>query len=411
MWLLHILIRSFPFILLAFGYFVFYHFRKWLPIWGLSDKWNKRILRTYHVLLILFVLPWLTLTIYGHNSSVIPPEWFKLTILYPAYIWQTVHLVLFLKLLIYDVLKLVAWPGVHIYRRFRPPNEVDASKRQWLKKSMVALPVGLFAINTIGVYGSDDYIVNRVTIPIRNLPSKLKNFKITQISDLHFGSFMDDKKFADYARVIHSLGSDIIVVTGDIIHSSHELIPMAARALNQLEAKGGIYGCLGNHEYFANAETFRKVFKESKVDILINESRRIDLYGDDLYLMGTDYPVRDPLHSGRQKAIQRDLKRTLDTLPPVEAPKILLAHHPNTFHEAQKQPIDLTLSGHTHGGQVVLGKIGKSHLSLGQLGFKYVKGYYEEDGRQLYVNSGLGHWLPLRLNCPPEITQFILVQK
>ncbi|GMT49874.1 MAG: hypothetical protein IEMM0008_1413 [bacterium] len=402
MWLIEILIRSFPFILLAFGYFVFYHFKKWLPTWGLSDKWNKRILRAYRILLVLFALPWLTLTIYGHNNSIIHPEWYRLTILYPAWVWLTVHLILFLKLLIYDVLKLITWPGVHIYRRFRPSNEVDTSRRQWLKKSIVALPIGLFAINTIGVYGSDNYVVNRIKIPIKNLSSKLKNFKITQISDLHFGPFMDDKKFADYARVIHSLKSDIIVVTGDIIHSSHELIPMAARALNQLEAKGGVYGCLGNHEYFAGVRAFRKVFKGSKVDILINESRRIDLYGEELYLMGTDY-------SRGQEAIQQHLKQTLATIPPSEAPKILLAHHPNTFYEAKNHSVDLTLSGHTHGGQIVLGKVGRTYLSLGQLAFRYVKGHYEENESQLYVNSGLGHWLPLRLNCPPEITQFILV--
>mgnify|MGYP002279776925 CR=1 FL=1 len=231
MWLLHILIRSFPFILLAFGYFVFYHFKHWLPTWGLSDKWNKRILHAYHILMIFFTLPFSILTIYGPNNSIIPPDWFNMTIFFPAYVWYTTHLILFLILLVYDVLKLVTWPGIHIYRQFRPSNEVDTSKRQWLKKSVIALPVGLFAINTIGVYGSDDYVVNRIKIPIKNLSSKLKNFRITQISDLHFGPFMDDKKFADYARVIHSLGSDIIVVTGDIIHSSNELIPMAARAL------------------------------------------------------------------------------------------------------------------------------------------------------------------------------------
>ena len=91
------------------------------------------------------------------------------------------------------------------------------------------------------------------------------------------------------------------------------------------------------------------------------------------------------------------------------APRIVLAHHPKTFFEARERQIDLMLSGHTHGGQISLGRIEDCELTP-NLPFEfYHKGWYDYAGRHLYVNSGIGSWLPVRINCPPEITLIELV--
>jgi predicted MPP superfamily phosphohydrolase len=91
------------------------------------------------------------------------------------------------------------------------------------------------------------------------------------------------------------------------------------------------------------------------------------------------------------------------------APRIVLSHHPKTFFEGRERQIDLMLSGHIHGGQISLGRIDDYALTP-NLPFEfYHKGLYEHDGRRLYVNSGIGSWLPVRLNCPPEITLIELV--
>jgi predicted MPP superfamily phosphohydrolase len=91
------------------------------------------------------------------------------------------------------------------------------------------------------------------------------------------------------------------------------------------------------------------------------------------------------------------------------APRILLSHHPRTFNEARDLQFDLMLSGHTHGGQISLGRIGDYAITPLLAGEFYHNGLYEHRGRRLYVNAGAGGWLPVRINCPPEITLIELV--
>ncbi len=401
-----LIIRLVPIVFLIINYVVYRWFKAWITNFEGLKKHQKKIKIIYLGLLLIFSVPWLAITFQGTRSMSPPSQGLLAFYILPAYIWQLTNIATFIVLAIYKIILLILTPIAAIASKFKKSKEVDASKRVWLKKSAIAVPVAFCSINTIGVFSSEyDYVVNKIPISIKNWPENLKGLTITQISDLHFGPFMSEKKFMSYVPLINSLKSDLIVVTGDIIHSSANLIPMAIESLSRLRAIGGIYGCIGNHEYVAGSFAFLKGFQSGGIDILMDESRLIKIRDEEFYLMGIDYPRKGLRFY--QNGVQQHLDKALQGVKQ-DRPRILMAHHPNSFYDSQKHNIDLTLSGHTHGGQVVFGEVGNTELSFAKLGFPFLKGYYKKNDHHLYVNSGLGHWLPMRFNCPPEITQFIL---
>jgi predicted MPP superfamily phosphohydrolase len=174
---------------------------------------------------------------------------------------------------------------------------------------------------------------------------------------------------------------------------------------------------MGNHEYIAGMMdgmgSIMQGLRESGVDLLVDESRRLEHGGAHLWLMGIDYPPQGGSHIIENRLTQRTTDEAIhEALKDVRddgAPRILLSHHPRTFVQASEYPIDLTLSGHMHGGQLVAGRIGDYVLSPVLPFEHYHNGLYERNGRKLYVNAGAGGWMPVRINCPPEITLVELV--
>ena len=146
---------------------------------------------------------------------------------------------------------------------------------------------------------------------------------------------------------------------------------------------------------------------------LRNEVAHLGSGQDRVALMGLDWPRYD---SGRnffnyqQTLTQQMLSRMAEDAGP-ETPRVLLAHHPDTFTDVHEHAIGLTLAGHTHGGgQVVLADVNGVPIGIGMFRFKYLSGLYQEAGASLYVNRGIGYLgIPIRINCPPEISRFKLV--
>lgn len=410
-----IFFRSMPFVFLGMSYFVFWRYKKWISAWNFSIESRKRLILAFHILIWVFASSWiLTFTLLGPRTARQPDFWFRVLYYYPSFVWNMLMFVLFVWLTAWLILKSpyeIVLSGVRFYqkkvKKMKPP-EVDQSKRNWLRKSATVLPISLFSIGTIGVYRSEfEHIIERIPIKIQNLPENLKGMTITQVSDIHFGPFMDEKKLSYFVKIINDIKSDFIFLTGDTVNSSPGLIDLTTKVLAGLKAKEGVYNCHGNHEYIAGARDVERSFESAGMPFLVNEARLMRFRGSEFYLVGIDYPsagiTEDERHDFSRDNSANNLKIALSGVKNPESPKILLAHHPDTFLDAQEQGIDLTLSGHTHGGQVVFG-----NAVLGKIGFRYPKGYYQEKGSQLYVNSGLGHWFPFRWNCPPEITQFIL---
>lgn len=293
-----------------------------------------------------------------------------------------------------------------------PEKLVDPERRKLLHRSALMAPAAIVVTAGLGALASQaDPVVTRVPLRLRNGYGALDGVTIAQFSDVHIGSYMSQRRLDVLVAALHAIKPDIIACTGDLLDNHEDQLAPATEFLRRLKAPRGVYMCMGNHEYIsamstsdAMPENIIKPLRGTGVDVLIAQTRKLSINGVHLWLMGTDYPDMRGLPMMLRRSTTQSLDACLAEVRDDGAPRIVLAHTPNQFIEGQKREIDLMLSGHTHGGQISLGRIGDYHFSP-VLPFEfYHRGHYERDGRQLYVNSGYGGWLPERINCPPEIT-------
>jgi predicted MPP superfamily phosphohydrolase len=195
------------------------------------------------------------------------------------------------------------------------------------------------------------------------------------------------------------------------------------KGLEGLEASLGVFAVLGNHDISTDRYSFTEEHRGGVkianglesigVRTLRNEVTHLGSGQERLALMGLDWPSYTSggnFYNYQQTRTQRILARMAEDAGP-ETPRVLLAHHPDTFTDVHIHGVGLTLAGHTHGGgQVVLGDWGGMPIGIGIFRFKYLSGLYQERGHSLYVNRGIGYLgIPIRINCPPEISRFKLV--
>jgi predicted MPP superfamily phosphohydrolase len=271
------------------------------------------------------------------------------------------------------------------------------------------------------------YEVRRVEIPIANLPSQMDGMQIVQISDIHLSGYMTRESVRRAVDMANDIGADLAVVTGDLITGIHDPIADCVDEVRHLYAPLGVYGCNGNHEIYARAEDLaERLYHQAGMKMLRRENAIINYKGGQLNLIGVDYQ-RERMPSGRKL----QMLSNLEPLVRRDMPNILLSHNPNAFNRAAELGVDLTLSGHTHGGQV---KVEILDVSLSPARFitDYIAGLYHRpllmpdvpkrmgetiklmpnapNGLSaLYVNRGLGTvGAPVRLGVPPEITHIVL---
>lgn len=236
--------------------------------------------------------------------------------------------------------------------------------------------------------------VEQVEISARNLPVSANGLKIALFSDTHLGFGFNAEKLADAVRLLNEQNPDLIAFTGDLYDDyskSEEDDEAVIRALASLEAPLGKYAVLGNHDYGPRAQKRTdEILTAGGFSVLYNESVQLPEYG--LCIFGMDDCM---FGTGDALAYQAQ----------VGSYNFVLCHEPDVFDGMAG--VDLMLSGHTHGGQVRLPLMGAA--ALPGLGKNYVSGLYGEDGRQIYVNRGLGTTImQLRLFCTPEITLITL---
>jgi predicted MPP superfamily phosphohydrolase len=266
-----------------------------------------------------------------------------------------------------------------------------------------------------GVLNKDNFEITYQEIRIKNLPRVLKGTTITLVSDFHSGPYLKEDALRDYKDVINDLKSDLILIPGDITNSNTDEAVSFANAFKDLKAKYGIYACLGNHDYFSDPNVISDIInKSTPIKVLRNDSEIVKIRGEEICVLG----VEDTRGSGGSydNVVLNYFKKTINKAKGKlngkfdNIPKILLYHKPYLFKDIKDKEIDLMLSGHTHGGQIVLAKFGNINLSMAAAVSNYISGLYKEGNSQMYVSRGVGCvGMPIRLNCPPEITQITLI--
>lgn len=274
-------------------------------------------------------------------------------------------------------------------RRQRP----DSGRRQFLRSSTVAVCAGVPAVALgFGIIARKDFNINEVDISFPNLPKDLQGLRLLQISDVHMGTFFSANDLRRVVDASNDLRPDLAFVTGDLITTRQDPLDRCISELKRLRAASGVWGCMGNHEFYAGVEDYTKrKAAEYGIDFLREEARLLQFGESRLNLVGVDYRPW-------QKLSEAD-----GLLEPGQF-NLLLAHTPEIFPQAARKGFDLTLSGHTHGGQINLNVLG-TNVNIVDLHTPYTKGLYRMPTSVIYVNSGLGTiGLPVRLGAPPEIT-------
>lgn len=313
----------------------------------------------------------------------------------PFLIWASGSLLSFLILLLLDALCFVR---DQLSKRLKPAMSANLQgRRKFLKVAsgvVITAPVAAFVYGA-GNTSQKGFKIEPSDIPIKDLPESLSGLRICQLSDIHVESFVDPGDLEHAVRIVNELDPDLVFLTGDFLTHQEEMVSPLVEIFSKLTARHGVYGCLGNHEIYTHTEDdLSEQFNRNGIEILRQQIRDLTIRGDVLRLVGIDYVGRY-VKPRVSKLLRESATRH---------PTILLSHQPNIFPEAAEAGIDLTLSGHTHGGQIML-KVGDFELAPSQVISPYVAGHYKLDNSHLYVNRGLGTvGPPVRLNAPPEIT-------
>jgi hypothetical protein len=237
----------------------------------------------------------------------------------------------------------------------------------------------------------------------RGLPrlgARLDGLTVAQLSDLHFGPYTGEAEIRRAIAAVNAASPDLIVLTGDFVSSTwlfhlghrtgREIVP-CAELLRELRCPFGVYAILGNHDWGVGPDFIAGTLSEAGIRVLRNQAVAVERGGGRLWLAGVD----DALY----KAV--DINRALARVPAGE-PVLLLAHEPDFADEAARYPVSVQLSGHAHGGQIVLPGVGAPYLP--PLGRKYRCGLYAVRNMCLYSNRGVGvAGVPVRFGAPPEV--------
>lgn len=244
--------------------------------------------------------------------------------------------------------------------------------------------------------------VKTVAIVSPRLPAAFDGLRIVQLSDLHASRLLTASWMESVVTRTNALSPDLILITGDLIDGRADKRAADVAPLTKLRAKDGVYAILGNHEYYSDAGEWTRAFGDLGLHLLINQHVVIERAGARLVIAG----ISDPAAS-RFDAPMPDLALALAGGDSVsqEDFTILMAHRPGGAEAHAAAGVDVQLSGHTHGGQIV-----GMHLLTQLANGGFVSGLYVVGDMQLYVSNGAGLWagFPLRLARPSEITEIIL---
>lgn len=279
---------------------------------------------------------------------------------------------------------------------------MPTTRRQFLQRVAV---VGAVAIVGDGILLAPNLPrVVRQEFHLQRWPERLNGFTVAVLSDFHYDPIFSVHPLRAAIAMVNNLHPDLIALTGDFVTVSSIgdeakgalAAEPCASLLRQMSAPHGLWAVMGNHDDATDPEHVTRALQAQNIQVLANQSQPIEQDGARFWLGG----VNDVMNGAA------DLSKTMHGVPASEA-VILLAHEPDYADFASRFPIDLQLSGHSHGGQIRFPLL--PPLYLPPLAKKYVLGEYQVGPLPLYTNAGLGTVeVPVRFNCPPEITLLTL---
>ena len=242
-------------------------------------------------------------------------------------------------------------------------------------------------------FNSDNFHIVKLKINISGLPPVFQGYRIVHVSDIHYGQWISADRLKGVVCLINQQEPDLVAITGDFVSYSGSNVEDLIPALKEIHARDATVAVLGNHDYWLGANRIRSILSESKIIELNNDVYKVNRGGFALHVAGVDTITLK----------KNNLNKVLQKLPP-NGPAILLAHEPDFADiSAETERFSLQLSGHSHGGQFVIPKLGTPFRGDGFR--KYPLGKYKVGKMILYTNPGIGtngFWI--RINCPPEIT-------
>lgn len=287
------------------------------------------------------------------------------------------------------------------------------SRRKFISQLALGLASIPFAAFIYGIIqGKYNYKVIKYQLAFDDLPEAFDGYKITQISDIHSGSFTNKEKIKYGVDLINQQNSDLLLFTGDIVNNKADEMDNWIDVFDKLEAKEGKYSILGNHDYgdymdWENPQDKKDNFQKVKdihqkigFDLLLDEHRYLEKNGQKIALLGVENWGKGFNQAGDLEKASANIKK--------EDFKILMSHDPSHWEYKVKNNdfnYHLTLSGHTHGLQMGIEIPGWIKWSPSKFAYKQWAGLYEEFGRYVNVNRGFGyHAFPGRVGIWPEIT-------
>jgi uncharacterized protein len=344
------------------------------------------------------------------------------TVLLIARLWMSVSFLALAALGLTSAFNLIAKSLLAVAAPLNHES-IDRGRRAFFR-SAAYLAGGLpFVAGAYGFFKERlSFQIQEIEIPVANLPAGLDGLRILQLSDIHAGDFMPRSEIRRAVDMGNALGADMAVITGDFITGTNDPLEDCITELSRLRAPLGVWGCNGNHEIYADAEErAQQFFERFGMRLLRQQNRELAWRGEKFNLIGVDYQ-RERAASGKKLPMLRGI----EPLVRKDIPNILLSHNPNSFRRAAELGIQLSLAGHTHGGQVQVEIVDHS-FSPARFMTKFIAGLYQlpiggnsdpansgaanhsPKHAALYVNRGLGTiGMPVRLGVPPEITLITL---
>jgi predicted MPP superfamily phosphohydrolase len=310
-------------------------------------------------------------------------------------------LLLLILLLLYDLARLGGKLAGIISR-----NRIFSTKPFYpgRRKAIFAAVAALSAASGLK-YAVETPDVHKMEVPIARLPRGLDGLSLVQVSDLHASALLSEERIRAVVERINAVKADLVLFTGDMVDGVPAKRLPGLSSLREINAGYGVYACVGNHEYYSGYPAWIKVFPRLGMKLLLNSHALLNINGCQLVLAGLTDMV------AANYALERpDLGKALAGAPE-GAVRILLDHRPGNAPKNARialglhQPLDLQLSGHTHGGQIT----GMNYI-VRRMNQGFVYGWYTVNDTPLYVSSGAGLWsgFPIRLGVPSEIAHIVL---